>query len=114
MSCRTPTWRTSSSASDVSDAPDLVGRRVLVGVTWFDAGGEVVEQVERVGVVEATDGQVVDIRQDDGELFNVPADGFEPAVEGAAYRLPSGEDVTGVEFVATFQVRAAGGGADAT
>jgi hypothetical protein len=102
-----PTW-------DEDRAHGLIGKTVLLGLTFATADGEVVEQVQRHGVVEHADldrgigvrligpGQVWD-----GELYELPPDlrPFSDAAPGS-YRLRStGETIVDPAFTATWEIR---------
>jgi hypothetical protein len=84
----------------------LVGKRVLVGLTYLDKDGEVADQVQFHGVVVAEGGPDEPIelqRADTGELFTLPPQ-LEPAEPGE-YRLRStGETVVDPDFLATWTI----------
>jgi hypothetical protein len=102
-----PTW-------DDDQARGLIGKTVLLGLTFATADGDVVEQVQRHGIVEHADpekgigvrligpGQVWD-----GELYELPPD-LRPFSEAApgSYRLRStGETIVDPDFTSTWEIR---------
>jgi hypothetical protein len=102
------------SAWDEDRARSLVGKIVLLGLTFATADGEVIEQVQRHGVIEQADwdegigvrlvgpGQVWD-----GEVYVLPPD-LRPFSEAApgSYRLRStGETIVDPDFTSTWEIR---------
>ncbi|WP_135459362.1 hypothetical protein [Mycobacterium sp. DL99] len=87
-----------------TDAHQLIGARVLVGITYFEAERSV--QTQRHGVVIRCDEEVIEIECPDGEVFTLPPapEAFSPAPPGE-YRLRStGETVVDPDFLATWTV----------
>jgi hypothetical protein len=102
-----PTW-------DEDRAQELIGKTVLIGLTFARAHGEVIEQVQRHGVVEHADqdagigvrlvgpGQVWD-----RELYVLPPvlSSFVDAAPGS-YRLRStGETIVDPDLMSTWEIR---------
>jgi hypothetical protein len=95
-------------------AQDLIRKYVLVGLTFTDADGRVIDQVQRHGIVEQVDpGAGVQLRLQspgniwDGELYWLPPDlgSFQPAQPDATYHLHStGEDVEEPDLVASWTI----------
>lgn len=86
----------------------LVGQRILVGLTYLDADGEVREQKQLHGVIAAADENTVAFERADGAgRFSIPFDGeLDTADPEAIYTLHStGEAISGVNFVASFTIR---------
>jgi hypothetical protein len=93
------------------DAPDDgrwaiaadIGKRILVGVTYLDADGNVTEQTQHVGEVIAVDESCITVRWADGEETTLP-----PEVQDAApgvYRLrSSGEEVVNPDLLARWTI----------
>ena len=102
-----PNWEDDRGAA-------LVGRTVLLGLTFATADGEVVEQVQRHGVIQHADRERgIGIRLIgpgqpwDGELYTVPPD-LRPFTEAApgAYRLRStGETIVDPDYTSTWEIR---------
>jgi hypothetical protein len=101
-------------AWDEDRARGLIGKIVLLGLTFATADGEVVEQIQRHGVIEQADpdegigvrlvgpGQVWD-----GEVYVLPPDlrRFSEATPGS-YRLRStGETIVDPDFTSTWEIR---------
>jgi hypothetical protein len=85
---------------------DLIGKRLLVGLTYLDADGEVVSTVQFSGVIAEGGGdEMLSVRRDDnGEIFTLPPE-VEPAPPGE-YRLRStGEVVVDPDYLATWTIQ---------
>ena len=85
----------------------LVGRRLLVGVTFVDEGGEVLGRDQFCGVVlEVADGVVVVERPGTPEPALIPADeeAFRPAPPGRYTLAGTGEVVVDPDILSTWTV----------
>jgi hypothetical protein len=86
----------------------LLGKHVLVGVTWVAADGEVESSEQRHGLVVRCDETIVAIEPwGGGELITLPPDldAFQAAPPGQ-YRLRStGEVVVDPDYTASWTVR---------
>jgi hypothetical protein len=83
-----------------------IGKRVLVGLTYLDAEGEVEEQEQFHGVIVeggGADEGVTLKRADTGEVVALPP-GLEPAKPGEYTLRGTGETVVDPDFVATWTV----------
>jgi hypothetical protein len=91
---------------DVSMARKLVGKRVLIGLTVMDQGGEVDHHEQKHGVVERAAENGVAVRLSDGELYWMPPDlGPWKAAAAGEYRLRStGEVLVDPDYIATWFV----------
>jgi hypothetical protein len=92
-------------------ANDLIGLRILVGMTHLDAGGEAIEQLQFFGVVQRADrrkGILLKLEgKRAGEEYNLPPDtrGLKRADLGE-YRLRStGEVVTDPDYVCSWTIQ---------
>jgi hypothetical protein len=93
----------------------LVGKTVLLGLTFATAEGEVTEQLQRHGVIETADPErgisvrlIAPGQQWDRELYTLPPDlsSLSEAAPGA-YRLRStGETIVDPDFTSTWEIRA--------
>lgn len=85
----------------------LVGRRLLVGISYLDAAGEVTSRQQFCGrVLDVGDGVVVVERPGDEEPAVLPADAdaYRPAKAGR-YRLAgSDEEVLDPDYVTTWKL----------
>src|SRR5690348_867047 len=96
------------------DWEDLAGKTILLGLTFADADGNVLERVQRHGIVESADREhgiatrlVGPGRPWDGELYVLPPD-LEAVSEAApgAYRLRStGETIVDPDLLASWEIR---------
>jgi len=86
---------------------DVVGKHLLVGLTYVRYGGEVIEQKQLHGIVERINEQEgILIRLPDDTLFKLPPDlrGIERATPGV-YRLRStGEEVHNPDYLYTWTI----------
>jgi hypothetical protein len=103
-SARAPEW-------DSDFAAQLIGKTVLIGITYLDAGGSLLEQVQFHGIiVEARPdhGVIVNCRGENvGQKFTVPPDlrSIQPARPGK-YRLRStGEVVVDPDYTTSWTMR---------
>jgi hypothetical protein len=107
MSDERPAW-------DDERGRELVGKTVLLGLTFVAADGEVIEQTQRHGVIEDTDAEqgisvrlVGPGRAWHGELYTLPPDlsNFVDAAPGS-YRLrATGETVVDPDLTSTWEIR---------
>jgi hypothetical protein len=99
---------------DERRARGLVGKIVLLGLTFSDSDGQVIERAQRYGMVEAADAEsgfairlISEGHPWDGELYRLPPD-LRPFAEAepGTYRLRStGEEVIDPDFTATWEIR---------
>lgn len=84
----------------------MIGKVLLVGITYADKDGNVKERKQFWGTVTAADKSKILIEQKNGEIFSLPSDlrAIESAPEGE-YRLYStGEVVVDPDFLSTWTV----------
>jgi hypothetical protein len=89
----------------MTTAEDLLGKKVLVGLTYLDASGEVLEQIQYAGVVTAID-SYIEVSKNDGGVSRLPPDptAFFPAEPGE-YRLKkSGEIINDPDYLCTYDI----------
>ena len=89
-----------------TNAENLIGKTILVGITFYDKNGEFVEQSQRCGEIVSINESTIFIKQKDGEEFGIPNDptAIETANPGE-YRLRStGEVVENPDFISTWNV----------
>jgi hypothetical protein len=89
------------------DLTDMVGTRLLAGITYLDDAGNVVHRVEITGTVLSIEPLVAIDRGDGSEPFTLPPepDAYEPAAPGE-YRLQSTGDVVDPDYLTTWTVTA--------
>jgi hypothetical protein len=94
-------------ALDPDLVAEVVGKHVLVGLTFVKYNGDVIEQKQLHGIVERiTRDEGIVIRQADGSIYRLPPDlsGIEEAPPGV-YRLRStGEEVENPDFFYTWTI----------
>lgn len=91
---------------DEGAAKQLIGKRLLVGLTYIRHSGELIEEEQRHGIVETADRQGIVLRLPDGGTFRLPPDlrRVQPARPGI-YRLrATGEEVTGPDFLSSWTI----------
>jgi hypothetical protein len=102
-----PTW-------DEETAQGLVGKIVLLGLTFATADGEVVEQIQRHGVVEHADPDegigvrlVAPGQAWDGEVYVLPPDlrPFSEAAPGSYTLRSTGETIVDPDFTSSWEIR---------
>ena len=84
----------------------LIGKTILVGMTFYNKDDEFVEQKQSWGEIVAVTENTIFIKQKDGEEFDIPNDpsAIETANPGK-YRLRStGEVVENPDFLSTWNV----------
>jgi hypothetical protein len=87
----------------------IVGKRILVGLTYLNDAGEVREQVQYHGfVTKVSDSTIVFERADGNGEFSIPFESeIDTADSEATYTLScSGEQVIGVELLASWTIHA--------
>ncbi len=85
----------------------FVGKRILVGLTYLNANGDVQEQVQLHGLISSVGENTLTFEKADGSgQFAIPFDGQLTAADPEAiYTLRNtGEAVSGVNFVASFTI----------
>lgn len=83
---------------------NLLGKVMLVGITYSDSDGNIKERKQFWGTVKSADKSKILIEQKNGEILSLPPDleAVEPAPEGE-YRLHStGEVVVNPDFLSTW------------
>ncbi len=89
----------------VDDLSEMIGKRLLVGITYLDPEDHTSECTEFVGVVTAVE-PLVEIERPDHEPFTLPpeTDAYELAAPGE-YRLHStGEVVVDPDYITSWTV----------
>jgi hypothetical protein len=85
----------------------VVGKRILVGLTYLDQVGEVSKQIQLHGLILRLGEHSLYFERADGQgEFAIPFDGeLDAGDPEATYTLRStGEEVTGVHFIASWTV----------
>ncbi|MBD5099526.1 MAG: hypothetical protein HDT35_08310 [Clostridiales bacterium] len=85
---------------------DLLGKVLLVRITYYTQGGELIEQKQFWGTVVRADDQAIKIKQSDGEVFTLPPDlsAVSPAAPGDYTLRSTGEVVTAPDFLSTLDL----------
>ncbi|MFO1252930.1 MAG: hypothetical protein U1E77_17775 [Inhella sp.] len=87
----------------------LLGQKILVGLTYLHANGQVREQKQLHGHICAVEANTLSFEQAHGAgIFSIPFGGeLDSADPEAVYTLRNtGEVVTGVNFIASFTIHA--------
>lgn len=85
----------------------IFGKRILVGLTYLDASGEVTDQLQLHGIISRlAEHSLYFERADGGGEFSIPFDGeLDVTDPDSIYTLRStGEALTGVNFVASWTI----------
>ena len=93
---------------DSDRAAFLVGKSVLVGLTYIDANGDVDEVVQFFGQITSFDEEMVTIARDSGEDFTLPPaiEAFEEAEPGEYSLRSTGEVIVDPDLISTWTIRA--------
>ena len=93
----------------MKEGDSIVGKHLLVGLTYLDNNGQVKKQLQLHGtILEISETTVIFERADGGGTFSIPFDGeFESANPEDLYTLSStGEEVRGVELLSSWTISA--------
>ena len=92
----------------MNDLSTMIGKRLLVGITYLDPSGEIDDQVEFAGVVTAVEPLVAIDRGDGSEPFTLPPEpqAYDEAAAGDYTLRTTGEVVSNPDFVTTWTVNA--------
>ena len=85
---------------------ELIGKTILVGMTFYNKNDEIVEQKQSWGEIVAVNESTVFIKQTNGEEFTIPNDSsaIEIATPGG-YRLRStGEVVENPDYLSIWDI----------
>lgn len=85
---------------------DLIGKTILIGLTYYTANDEFIEQKQYWGrVVESNENRIL-VKLNDGEIFVLPPDLSSTQVAAPGeYRLRStGEIVVNPDFLTTWNI----------
>ena len=85
---------------------DLLGKKILVGITYYTHEHQLIEQMQYHGTVTRSDEKAIVIRKENGDSCSLPPDlrSTKPAPAGE-YRLRStGEIVVDPDFLSTWNV----------
>lgn len=89
---------------------DLIGKTLLVGLTFLDTDEAVIEQYQTFGTIVSVSAASIVIERSDSRLFSLPPDldNLQPASAGE-YRLKiSGEVVVDPDFTSTWEITVTG------
>ncbi len=91
-----------------SDGSKYVGKYILVGLTYVDNDGQLIEQEQIHGkIVNISDSTIFFDRNDNGEEFSIPfdEDNLKPGIHGAVYNLrATGESVQNVDYTSSWTI----------
>lgn len=85
---------------------DLLGKVLLIGITYYTHDNQLIEQIQVYGEVVVSNEEYVQIRRKNGELFNMPPDlrSTRPAQPGEYQLRSTGEIVVNPDYLATWSV----------
>ena len=96
---------------DANFAKELVGKRILVGISYLNAGGELLSQQQLHGVVQrATETEGILIKLQgvyEGDEWNMPPDtsAISKASPGVYELRATGEEVEDPDYLCTWEVQ---------
>lgn len=84
----------------------LIGKILLIGITYTDKDGNVMERSQYFGTVIKADRSEITIERENGETFSLPPDlrAIEPAAKGEYTLHSTGETVSNPDFLSTWTV----------
>ena len=85
---------------------DLIGKTILIGLTYYTANNEFIEQNQYWGkVVESNENRIL-VKLNDGEIFRLPPDLSSTQIAAPGeYRLRStGEIVVNPDYLTTWNI----------
>ncbi len=85
----------------------IKGKRFLIGLTFIDADGKVIEQYQTNGIVDQlSDNGVFDIVRNNGSLFQIPydKDAIRKAEKGEYREKATGQIITNPDFILTWEI----------
>jgi hypothetical protein len=90
-------------------AQTLVGKTLLVGLTYLDDAGEVSDREEFWGVVisvDETEGVTLDLMGEEGDTFTLPpqTSNIRPASSGPHTLESTGETLESLDYVSTWMI----------
>lgn len=91
---------------DIITFPELVGKTILIGLTYYSANNKLLEQKQCWGrVMESNEKQIL-VKLSDGELLSLPPDLSSTKIAPpGAYRLRStGEVVVDPDYLTTWNI----------
>ena len=89
----------------MTNSESIIGKRILVGLTYLDSDENVKRRDAFHGpVVAVSESSIVIERSDDGQDFSIPNDTLYSSDPDDIYTLESGEEVTGVYATCTWTI----------
>ena len=85
----------------------IKGKRFLIGLTFINKGGEMIEQYQTNGAVkELTNDGLLRIERHDGSIFQLPYDkeSIKKAGKGEYRERATGEIITDPDFIVTWEI----------
>lgn len=85
----------------------MIGKKILVGLTYVNTSDEVTSQLQLHGnILSTSEHTLVFQRSDNNSEFSIPFDGkLDEADPESIYTLKTtGEEVTGVNYISTFTI----------
>ena len=85
----------------------MIGKKILVGLTYVDANNEVTNQLQLYGnILSIGEHALVFQRSDNDSEFSIPFEGkLDEADPESIYTIKTtGEEVTGINYISTFTI----------
>jgi hypothetical protein len=85
----------------------ITGKRLLIGLTFIDKRGEMIEQYQTNGAVEElTNDGIIRIIRNDGSIFQLPydKDTIRRAEKGEYRERATGQVITDPDFIVTWEI----------
>jgi len=90
---------------------DLIGKTILIGLTYYTADNEFIEQKQCWGTVIEADENRISVKLNDGKIFVLPPDlsSTQAAAPGEYFLHSTGETVVNPDYLATWNINRARG-----
>jgi hypothetical protein len=95
---------------DISRAKTMLGKTILIGVTYFDHDSKFIEQKQmhgRIIRVDEKEGLAIELEgHNEGKTFRLPPDitSLRPAEPGKYFENSTGEVVINPDFIAAWEI----------
>lgn len=85
---------------------DIVGKTLLIGITYYSADDELIERRQLWGTVTEANNSHIQVKQNNGEIFSLPPDlsAIKKAPLGEYCLHSTGEAVVNPHFLTTWSI----------
>ena len=85
---------------------ELVGKTVLIGITRYEANGDLIGHEQMFGTIKDINARTIEIELDNGKSYSLPPDTrpFHIADKGEYKLRSTGQVVTDPDYICTYSV----------